>query len=380
MDSRPAFRCRVYRDVSELDNASVDRWRRLEENALHGNVYLSPDFLIPSLVHLPPAEPVTIVMVEHTVADTAEAVFMGIFTELDSSMKLPIRCLDTYRAPHAYLTGMLIREGFATEALACFFTEFLERSEPGWSALRLTCYPKTLATNEPIESALRQQGIRWHDYAFEPRAAIRPPALDADYLENRLSKKTLRNYARKQRKLTSMGRYEWRLVPAGEVSEKTISDFLRLENLGWKGETRTSLLSDRKQALFFEDMITRMSRRGKVFFTEIRLDGETIASTSNLRSGRHGFAFKLGWDPAFAQQSIGILNELELIRSMPDTLATLDHIDSGAMPGSFMESLWPETEILKTGFYTTGFGSRLCIELLCRSAKLKRSLSREPPP
>lgn len=377
MDSRPTFRCRVYRDVSELDDDSVERWRQLEDNALHGNVYLSPDFLIPSLVHLPPEKPVLIVMVERTLDNKPQAVLMGVFTELDGGMRLPIRCLDAYRAPHAYLTGVLIREEFATEALACFFTEFLNRSEPGWSALRLACYPKTLAANEPIENALRQQGIRWHDYAFETRAAIRPRALGADYLENRLSKRTLRNYKRKQRKLTSMGRYEWRFVTAEDVSDKTIFDFLRLENLGWKGETRTSLLSDRKQKLFFEDMITRMCRRGKAFFTEIRLDGKTIASTSNLRSDRHGFAFKLGWDPAFARQSIGVLNELELIRSMPETLSTLDHVDSGAMPGSFMDSLWPETETLKTGFYSTDLRSRLYIELLCRSARLKRSLSRK---
>ena len=62
---------------------------------------------------------------------------------------------------------------------------------------------------------------------------------------------------------------------------------------------------------------------------------------------------------------------------MPETLSTLDHVDSGAMPGSFMDSLWPETETLKTGFYSTDLRSRLYIELLCRSARLKRSLSRK---
>ena len=38
---------------------------------------------------------------------------------------------------------------------------------------------------------------------------------------------------------------------------------------------------------------------------------KTIASTSNMVSGRAGFAFKVGWDGRFRKYGVGILNAIQ---------------------------------------------------------------------
>ena len=69
-------------------------------------------------------------------------------------------------------------------------------------------------------------------------------------------------------------------------------------------------------------------------------------------SGTSGFAFKLGWDPDFADYSPGVQNELALVAAMQAELSHLKHMDSGAAQGSFMERLWPDRDELVEGVFT----------------------------
>lgn len=146
-----------------------------------------------------------------------------------------------------------------------------------------------------------------------------------------------------------MGRLEWRYVSAGEIDGQTLEDLLRLEDAGWKGDFGTSLQSETRA--FFLDFIGRFRCRGQAFFTEMRLDGKVIASTCNISSGITGFAFKLGWDPAYCRQSVGFLNEYLLVREAPAHLSHLRHMGSGAEPGSFLEQLWTDSRVLLTDAY-----------------------------
>ncbi|MDJ0941103.1 MAG: GNAT family N-acetyltransferase, partial [Woeseiaceae bacterium] len=333
-----------------------------------------PDFLLSSLVNIQPDDEVLIIIVERRVGTEWQAIFMGVFNEVAYGPLVPFRYLDAYRAPHAFLTGLLLHRECPDTALEAFFEQVVRANRGRWSAVRLVCYPRTRAVSDASDRSLRERKVHWHEYCPEQRASIAPSSVPADYLEKQLSRRSLRNLRRKKRQLESMGEYEWRFVPSAEVGERTIAEFLRLEDLGWKGHEGSSLIATPGHQRFFEEMITKLAARGQVFFTEILLDGEVIASTSNLMSGRSGFAFKLGWDPAYARQSIGILNELELIEHMPTYLADIDHMDSGAMPGSFMEDLWSGRDTLSGGYYATDAKSTFYIQAYKMAATIKRCL------
>jgi hypothetical protein len=133
-----------------------------------------------------------------------------------------------------------------------------------------------------------------------------------------------------------------------------IETFIELEHTGWKGAQGTSLRSDPQQATFFREMIRAFRADGDVFFTELRLEDEVIASTCNLRSGGDGFAFKCSFESSYSKYGPGILNELGFLKALEHDVDDFRFIDSGSTPGSFIEELWPDRVPLHSGSIALG--------------------------
>src|SRR4029079_17342593 len=93
----------------------------------------------------------------------------------------------------------------------------------------------------------------------------------------------------------------------------------------------------------FREMIAGFGAEERALFIELQLDGKVVATTSNLISGRAGFAFKIGWQPELANVSPGRLAELAWLQHLysHETMAGLQFWDSGATEGSYIEKLWP---------------------------------------
>jgi hypothetical protein len=100
-------------------------------------------------------------------------------------------------------------------------------------------------------------------------------------------------------------------------------------------------------------MIDGFRKDGRLFFTELCLDGVVIASATNLISCGAGFHFKVAMHPGYAKMSPGVLNEVELIRHAPALCGALSYIDSGAEEGSYIDQLWAGRRILASGIYGT---------------------------
>jgi hypothetical protein len=151
--------------------------------------------------------------------------------------------------------------------------------------------------------------------------------------------------------LERKGNVEWRTLYGPEVKDSNIESFLQLEHKGWKAEKGTSIRSSFSHEAFFREMVEGFRRRGRLFFTELLLNGIVIASTTNLVSGDVGFAFKIGWDPAHSDSSPGLMNELAFVRGVNGPCRNLSFIDSGAENGSFVDSLWIARRELTSGMF-----------------------------
>ena len=183
--------------------------------------------------------------------------------------------------------------------------------------------------------------------AFElRRAALIPAQAGPESLRRR---KKYKDLERCRRRLAEQGEVQW-LIHRQGADEGIIESFLRLENSGWKGERQKSLRSRARDEAFFREVVAGFGREGRVFFTELRLNGQTIASTSNFVSAHAGFAFKIGVDEAFRKYCVGMLNDAELVNQAPEVCSDLSAIDSGAAPDSYMEMLWPHQRSLVTTF------------------------------
>ncbi len=137
-----------------------------------------------------------------------------------------------------------------------------------------------------------------------------------------------------------------------DVSDSQSEALLRVEAMGWKHAS--ALLATPERAQFFREMVRACGEHGFMFFCELLLDGTVIASTSNFSVNGYGFAFKVGNDPTFAKFSPGYLVEYEFLQSSAQTCPDLHELESGSVPGSFIEVLWPERIPMVAGHLVDG--------------------------
>jgi len=181
-----------------------------------------------------------------------------------------------------------------------------------------------------------------------------------------------------RRQLQDVGSLDWRVVDGADLAAAA-ETFLHLEHLGWKGKAGTSLRSHPADETFFLACIAGFAAQGQVWFTELRLDGQAIASTCNFRSGGAGFAFKLGWDPAWRRYGPGFLNAAALVEAAPTCCAGMAYLDSGAQAGCYIEELWPDRRELVDLYVPLSALGNLVLCGMGLLRRLKRRLTRQAP-
>lgn len=320
-------------------------WRALESRCLEPNAYLSARFVLPALACLPTAAPVWAVSVHDGAATRGPLRGLGLFQPRAPRPLFPFPHTQVYSSPHAFLGGVLLDAQAARPALHAMLDALAKRTH----GLRVDNLNAAGATARLLHDVVAERGASWHETDQVERACIKPGADGSGRWRQHVSASRLRNVERQGRKLAELGPTSWRYLRGDDVDDQTIERFIELEHAGWKGTQGTSLRSDPRHARFFLEMTRAFRADNDVFFTELRLDNEVIASTCNLRSGRDGFAFKVGFDPRYAKYSPGLLNELGFLKALEQPVDDFRFIDSGAEPGSFIEELWPDRVTLQSG-------------------------------
>jgi CelD/BcsL family acetyltransferase involved in cellulose biosynthesis len=224
-----------------------------------------------------------------------------------------------------------------------------------------------------LDEAADRCGIVWREDGSVERAAIRPKELPEDYLRRLYSGARRREIQRRFRRLASYGRVRFDLIRSGADHRERTKRFLALEGMGWKGEQDTALISIPGHASFVEEMVAGLSAAGRVLFGELRAGDVPVASTLNLLASETVFALKVGWNPDFAKYSPGVLCQVKLMEALPE-VDGVELVDSCAVPGSWLEKVWPWQRRLTTGvFPTSGVGNVLTASTL-QIKRVKRRL------
>jgi hypothetical protein len=321
------------------------RWSALEADALEPNAYASPHFILPALRHLDAGSRTEVILIER--ADTAGMQTVGAcaLTRRSANRTLPLPHTEVYQSLHTFCGAPLIAKGHGVEVWTRLLGH-IRRESPWSSALVMKNIEQGGGAHRALAQACDALGYALHDSAARQRAMLLPPDTGAEALKRNLRKQHA-EIERCRRRVAEGGELNWH-IHRQSLDARVIEDFLRLEHSGWKGEEGSSLRSHATEEAFFREVAQGFASQGRALFTELRLGDQTIASTSNFVSGATGFAFKVGWDPAFRKHGIGILNEAELVRHAPEVCADLQAFDSGAEPASFIEKLWPGRRSLVT--------------------------------
>lgn len=357
----------------ELSASDTRAWVALEVQALEPNAYMSPHFVLPALRHLDPSLHPQILLVERTGAGLRQTIAVAVVHRVAATRLLPVPHQCGYMSRHSYLGAPLLHREFAAEAASALL-DLLGRQRWSAAGLLLPNIDPASPLMAALGGALRSRGLAIHVALERQRAIMIPAQAGLASLKKNLGKK-FNDLERRRRRLAEQGELQW-LIHREVVDDAMVESFLSLEHSGWKAESRTSLRSKPQDEAFFREMVAGFASEGRALFTELRLNGQTIASTSNFVSAHAGFAFKVGWDEAYRKYGLGILNETEFVSHAPDVCGDITNFDSGSAPDSYMDTLWPNRRTLVTAFVpfsTWGQGAWNCVQRLRMALRSLRS-------
>jgi len=360
-------------DPTELDSGTLEAWERLEGRAFESNVYLSPHFVLPAIRYLDASNPPFILLAECVGRSRDSLCGVALFREVGPTLHFPLPHLAAYRSRHSYLTGILADRDLASRVVDRFLSYLCEPGH-GWHGVEFQDLAFDSGVGPLLLARAQMQGMSWFEYARCQRAVLSPAQAGEVYLDQHLSAARRKDLRRRERRLAEHGPVQWQAALGTDLSKEHIERFLALEDTGWKGVNGTSLRSHTADTKFFQELMREMARAGRAVITELRVADEVVATTSNLVSGRAAFAFKLGWHSDYRRMAPGILNEIELIKHAPTLFGDCEFIDSGSLPGSFMEELWEGRRTLAYGALATSTVGRRVLSVVNRAHQLRRAL------
>lgn len=181
-------------------------------------------------------------------------------------------------------------------------------------------------------------------------ASFERPVLDrrADYdafLAGHPHKSRLKDLRRRRRRLEEAGTLTLESTTEGPALERALEDFLALEAAGWKGEAGTALRSRPQTEAFARALFRPQGDPVSVRADLLRLDGRTVAASLALISGGTAYLLKTAYDETLRAQAPGLVLEEAIVRALhADGFA--GRLDSATLPGSALESLYPERETI----------------------------------
>lgn len=362
--------------LSEIDKYLISAWANLESRSVEANPFLSPYFVIPALKYLEQGINPLFLFVFKELSGSSQLVGVAIFKICKPTWQFPLQHLTTFETIHSSLSGFLIDKENANKVLETLLN-FIVKSNSVFNGIRInTCSPDFILSEE-AKVITKDLGIIWRISSSWQRAALTLTDFNIpSQVTKNLSKNQRKNYRRHLNQLMIIGNVNYKLIDEAEIILNSAEEFIRLENLGWKGKNGTSLHSNSNHVSFFNEMIKGFSTEKRAFFAEIKLNNTTISSTSNLISGKTCFAFKVGWDPAYSKYSPGILNEILMLENIKEIQTELEFIDSSSTPNSYMNSLWPNRRTINNIVLSTSKQGNLTLIAIETAKKIKNIFSK----
>lgn len=185
-----------------------------------------------------------------------------------------------------------------------------------------------------LVTILRRARMPAADFNRHRRALLAPSAGERSrYAERALSPRRLKELRRIGRRLSELGAVLFTAATEFPAVTAALDDFFALEASGWKGRAGTAAAHHAALRQFMQQALHGMAAEGKVAINRILIDGAAIAATITLRSGDHGWFWKIAHDEYFARFSPGVMLTIAVTEDLAedsslactDSCATANH-------------------------------------------------------
>ncbi|OLP62149.1 GNAT family N-acetyltransferase [Xaviernesmea oryzae] len=168
------------------------------------------------------------------------------------------------------------------------------------------------------------------------------------YLRRVVSAGHLRELKRQGARLKEKGRLAHHVARQPAEVRQRMEEFLTLEASGWKGQSRSALLSDRLRAAFAREAVSNLAEADAVRIHTLDLNGTAIASMIVFLMGGDAYTWKTAYNEAYARFSPGKLLVAALTGWHLDD-PNIERTDSCAVPDHpIMSRFWAEREPMGT--------------------------------
>lgn len=349
-------------------------WDALADAALEPNPFFAPSATLAALRHLPQeGTPAFLIVRGVDPRAPADPLWCGFFPFVRHSRYrgLPLRNLRLLKHDYCFLRMPLVRADCAGEVLDAALA-WVESSD--CALVELGDQPGDGSYADALAAALARRGARPWLATWYARAALQVGSAPEAYIRAALSKSKLKELRRLERRLGERGELKVDALSATGDVDAGIEEFLALEAAGWKGAKGTAMACRPGDRAFFTQLARDAWQRDRLQLLSLRLDGRPIAMKCNLLVPPGSFAFKIAYAEEFAQQSPGVLLELENIRQLHGE-GRVRWMDSCAAPGHPMiDRLWTEQRVIHSWLLPLSATGRLAVLVLSRLHRLGRAL------
>jgi CelD/BcsL family acetyltransferase involved in cellulose biosynthesis len=248
------------------------------------------------------------------------------------------RAATGWISPYVVTSTPLVTRHGLTEAVDALLAAMATAGEGALWMLPL------LSIDSPVGAAL-QAGLAGRHWPARTLSAFERPVFDAHdaaaYAAH-LGAGRRKDLQRRRRRLAELGSLEMQSFTGGSALRQAVEDFLTLERKGWKGAAGTALACRENTAAYlravFADGDDAVTCRADV----LSLAGRPMAISLAFLSGGTAYMFKTAYDETLRRYAPGVLLEDEIVRACQSGFA--ERLDSMAMPGGVMDSLYPHRQ------------------------------------
>ena len=206
-------------------------------------------------------------------------------------------------------------------AIKCIISEPVPESSPAWDVIRL----QGVLADSFAATAVRDSGAKYSVTVAGKCSYIRcPRGEDAPRGMSKNLKRSLRRSAKGLEQ--NGGEVEFIFETCGEKLDKALSEFLRIENSGWKSRSQ-AVARDALMVEFFQRFVREFGLMRRCEVALMKLNGTAIAAQLSLLEEDTQYLMKVAYDEAFGYLSPGNVLMARLLRRITDSrMLTLNMI------------------------------------------------------
>ncbi len=284
----------------------IEAWDTLALNASEPNPFFESWYLLPSLRHLPAAQGVMVLRFE------MDGRLAGILPvrRANRYYRWPIPNISSWVHDNAFCGLPLVWRGAET-AFWLAVLDWADRHPGAGLFLHLQGLTGPSPLHAALDAVLDRSGRHAETVHFEERAMLASDLAPEAYWEASLSAKKRKELRRQAKRLSDEGEVRFLRTGGTEDIDQWCTEFLELEQSGWKGRAGSALACDQGTAALFRESLHGAARRGRLERAALLLDGRPIAMLATFVAPPGAFSYKTAFDESYARLSPGVLLQRE---------------------------------------------------------------------